>query len=365
MANILLQHFKAIGHRPHFFVLCLFIGLLLSACATPRQFETSIDPKTYEAEESVQFRLAIAHRHALQFRLAEVAQPLLQHNITACGQRTRYSLGLLLHALDDYPKAQQAAVDQLYQLERYAQKNEKTANIHPAVVLYALNNSPAAQLKPGDRISTINSKVAARETLKLHKQLNSALQSGQPIQLEIIRDRAKINVTLTPVKICDYAVRLSSSNAINGFADGSNIIITAGLMRFAKQDNQLALIIAHELAHNTLAHIPQRFGNTALGLLADIAVTAAGVPSPLIGASIGASLFSAAYETEADLEGVRMLHKASYSLKDIDLFWREMAALHPQSINHGPTASHPSTVKRAIRIRQEIQRLSDASEAVE
>ena len=345
---------------------CFYLSLctLLAACATPRQFEPKIDTDIYAQEEALQFALAIQHRHALRFRLAEVAQPILQSNSDICGKRTRYALGLLFHSLEDYPEEQHAAIKQLYGLDQDLQettdqhdKHEK----HPTRILYALKNAPASQLKPGDLIKTIAGKTAATNTANLLKQLNSALQSGEPIQLGIQRDNRLLDVTLTPVKVCDYAVRLSSANAINGFADGSNIIITAGLMRFAKQDNQLALIIAHELAHNTLGHIPQRFANAALGTLADIAITAAGIPSPLIGASIGASLFSQAYETEADLEGVRLMHKAGYSLQGIDLFWREMATLHPQSISHGPTTSHPTTVKRAIRIRQEIKRLSTNS----
>ena len=55
--------------------------------------------------------------------------------------------------------------------------------------------------------------------------------------------------------MCSYPVRLVNDQIINAFADGKNIIVTAGLMRFVESDDELALIVGHELAHNTMEHI--------------------------------------------------------------------------------------------------------------
>ncbi len=42
-------------------------------------------------------------------------------------------------------------------------------------------------------------------------------------------------------------------------------------MTFAKDDNELALVISHEIAHNSMKHIDAKKQNMGLGFLADLA----------------------------------------------------------------------------------------------
>jgi beta-barrel assembly-enhancing protease len=39
-----------------------------------------------------------------------------------------------------------------------------------------------------------------------------------------------------------------------GFADGRQIVVTTGTMRFVGSEDQLAWVVAHEIAHNVLSH---------------------------------------------------------------------------------------------------------------
>ena len=39
------------------------------------------------------------------------------------------------------------------------------------------------------------------------------------------------------------------------FADGTKVFLTRGMMRFAQSDEELALVVAHETAHNIMGHI--------------------------------------------------------------------------------------------------------------
>ena len=56
-------------------------------------------------------------------------------------------------------------------------------------------------------------------------------------------------------KICSYPIILTQDNIVNAYADGKRTIMTQGMMDYVKDDNELALIISHELAHNDRGHL--------------------------------------------------------------------------------------------------------------
>ena len=57
---------------------------------------------------------------------------------------------------------------------------------------------------------------------------------------------------------------LTQDNIVNAFADGKKIIMTQGIVDYAKDDNELALVIAHELAHNDRGHLDAKKKNTLM-----------------------------------------------------------------------------------------------------
>ena len=67
---------------------------------------------------------------------------------------------------------------------------------------------------------------------------------------------------------------LTRDNIVNAFADGKSIIMTQGMMDYAKDDNELAIVVAHELAHNDRGHLDAKKKNTmimgSIGLILDL-----------------------------------------------------------------------------------------------
>lgn len=53
---------------------------------------------------------------------------------------------------------------------------------------------------------------------------------------------------------CSGRFIVSPAGQLNAWADGRDIAVTAKMMRFADEDGALAFVVAHELAHNILAH---------------------------------------------------------------------------------------------------------------
>jgi predicted Zn-dependent protease len=166
---------------------------------------------------------------------------------------------------------------------------------------------------------------------------------------------------------CDYPVELGTSSEVNAYADGQRIVIELGMMRVAQRDEELALVIAHELAHNAMGHSDAAATNAvlggALGLLADIALGVAtngvyvGTGYTEIGAEVGAEIHSVEFEQEADYVGMYILKRAGFPIGDAPDFWRRMAMESPDTIKLRTT--HPTSPERFVALKAAIAEIEE------
>ena len=92
------------------------------------------------------------------------------------------------------------------------------------------------------------------------------------------------------------------------------MVVYTGLISAAESPGQLAAVISHEMAHATLRHGLSRISQT-LGLSAAISLIIGDTAGILAAGeeffrSASINSYSRQQETDADLEGVRMLHAA-------------------------------------------------------
>jgi Zn-dependent protease with chaperone function len=113
----------------------------------------------------------------------------------------------------------------------------------------------------------------------------------------------------------DFEVTVVESDEVNAFAlPGGQMVVYTGLIEQAKDSEQLAGVIAHEMAHATLRHGLQSVSQS-LGIVAAIQFLVGDVGGLVaLGAQVAQESVLTSYsrqsETEADLEGARMLHAA-------------------------------------------------------
>ncbi len=150
---------------------------------------------------------------------------------------------------------------------------------------------------------------------------------------------------------CNYPVELVNDDSVNAFADGRTVGVMSGMIRFAETDEELALVVGHELAHNALDHITKQTANVLFGTLIDIliAVTTGINTQGAFGTVVGRA-FSPGFEREADYAGLYIVARAGYDITDAAGFWRRMAIEHPGSIEKNFLATHPSTPERFVAI---------------
>jgi Zn-dependent protease with chaperone function len=205
-----------------------------------------------------------------------------------------------------------------------------------------------------------------------------------PVELLILRDEKKFLVNLYPQHLpAEYGVQIATKNqTLNAYADKGRVILTQRLVNFCLNDDELALIIGHELAHQALGHLVRGAGHQVLGEMVGEVVTAFATLSAgrLLGwryskvspdirkVASGAvvSVYSQDDEREADAYGLWYAYQAGYDIDRGLAIWERMAAVY----YHDPFEhtyfldSHPAPLERLARLKK-IARYFTAGRAAE
>jgi hypothetical protein len=286
-----------------------------------------IDLPQLSQEETFQQNMAFAEMDRLQARLMRVADRVRVANAPLCPD-VRPGIGVKTHRLKAYSKSL-----------RDAARRELGASETPRV-LTVTPDSPAdrAGVRQGDALLIGGEPVGHESDAFL-----DALQEG-----EIVVQRASGKVeslSVTPVEECAYDVRLKITSDINAYATGTTVTVTSGMMKFVESDEELAMIVGHELAHNTMGHIRKIVGNYIF--------------------SLGATRYARPFESEADYVGLYYLARAGYDMDGVEDVWRRLALISPQNTSRAKT--HPTTSERFLRIavaRDEIEAKQSAGETL-
>ncbi len=327
----------------------LTLSIALSACA-PVTKQIAIDQSQSEAEKEKQRELALREQLKRQLRVMSVAHNILEQTAPLCGDKTIPSFGMSVTTKDNYRDEMQKAAGRLWGVSE------------TATVLFVLPGQPAdlAGIKPGDKIVAVASKTFSNgkeADAALHETAKTSLKENKPVSLTIRRAGKDIPLTVNADKVCDYSVELQNDDQVNAFADGNRIIITTGMIRFAENDDELALVLGHELAHNTMGHLKKQMGNRLIGtLLGAIILARTGVDVTRAAGDIGGMAFSQEFEAEADYVGLYYAARAGYDVNSSPSFWRKMAVEHPRAIGHG--SSHPDTASRFLSLEKAAQEIA-------
>lgn len=308
------------------FVWAFSLVLLLVACAPQSRFP-DVDPRMAEIEARKQRIETVKAQLESEARLFKVSHTIMTSNAALCGEKVHEQVGYMYYTLGNFSDEWVAAAKHLGITEHWT-------------VIAVVEGSPAALagIRKGDNVLQYSRSDTGEYTYTVE------------------RGNAKLNLTAKPVASCAYPVKLLlGDQRVNAFADGNHIYLTAGMLWFAQTDAELALIVGHELAHNTRGHIASKMGNQLLGTLLGASLTVVtGINVTDLGTQLGGSVFSQEFEAEADYVGVYYAARAGYDVASASSIWRRMAVQHPGSINlHGST--HPSTAKRFLAIEAAVK----------
>lgn len=331
----------------------LALGLAVTACG-PKTRTVKVDDRQVEIEAKIQREIGFISNQKKNLHLQDIAYPLLAGGVPFCGENIRPVLGMIFANTFSFeaPYRDIAA--------RYYGMDEKLKIID----IYDTSPAEEAGLKVNDIIKKVNRQpviTGEHGVEKLAAQLREGLKAtARPVEIMVERDGQEMIFQLMAEEVCNYPVLLVNSDDINAFADGQVVGITQGMMRFVEQDQELSLVIAHELAHNTMGHISSQRSNMLLGNILDIAVgIVTGISTQGIFGHFANRVYSQEFEMEADYVGLYIMANAGLETEGAAHFWRRMAIANPSGVQKGFMSSHPSSPERFLAIEEaakEIQR---------
>lgn len=171
------------------------------------------------------------------------------------------------------------------------------------------------------------------------------------------------------VKNFSWEFNLIDDKQVNAFCmPGGKIVVYEGLMKLVSSDDELAVVIGHEVAHAVAKHSNERMSqqiaaqygsqilSVALSEKSAIVKNVAGTVYGL-GAQYGIMLpFSRTHELEADYMGLILMTIAGYNPEVAVNFWQKMSAQSGGSIPEF-MSTHPSDSHRINEIKKILPEL--------
>ena len=160
-------------------------------------------------------------------------------------------------------------------------------------------------------------------------------------------------------------VVFEGDDQINAFAmPGGKVAVYTGLLEVAKTDDELAIVIGHEVAHVAARHSNERFsqqrmksGFLNVGSLALSVVGLGSLESQVLLTVVGASAelglvlpYSRKHENEADHIGLLYAAEAGYDPHAAITFWERVEAMDEEEDTPEFLSTHPSGEKRIRKL---------------
>ena len=371
-----------------------FVGLV--ACATPSTSFPVIPEAQVQAAALIDQRASVEARLDRLARVQAIAWPLLVENVGLCHERRADRFGISI--------GNDRTIRSLADGFTLEQVNAIGYDASP-VVLNVSAGSPAALA--GIVRGSVPVRVGGTEINGEMKALNGALAdftelrekakeadrsdaegaSELPVLPVVFRqpDGSELEADLAPETVCSIPINVSERDAVNANTGGTSVNMFRGLLTYMQNDDDVAIVVAHEIGHVIGRHVPKSRRNTYTS-----GMVVWGVPLAL-GASIFDGFFGSAlerwagvetppgqagmtrvlngvlgtrsFEREADYIGMYVAARGGVDISNAENVFAAFSKLSPTS-TYG-VRTHPTTPERQLAIkaaREEIEAKRAAGE---
>jgi len=170
-----------------------------------------------------------------------------------------------------------------------------------------------------------------------HKIILEEMKTGE-VTLRVSSAGGLRDVRFAPELGCISNVELIPGGEVNAWADGERVMISAGLLAQCITNADLALVIAHELAHNILRHSRKL-------------AAAGGSERKVVGLLGSGSAMMRETEEEADQLAIKMATAAAYDMSQAEAFMSRLLVGRNAASMAG---THPTADRRLKLLRAEI-----------
>ncbi len=166
----------------------------------------------------------------------------------------------------------------------------------------------------------------------------------------------------------NWEFNLVQNDAANAFClPGGKVVVYTGILNVAKNDDQLATVISHEIAHALARHGAERVSmakvKAGIGAIGNVVLSGIGSPyGNVINQAYGLTTqygvmmpYGRMQENEADEIGIILMQKAGYDLNEAIKFWDNMSK-DKEKVNEF-FSTHPSSENRIENIKSIINKI--------
>jgi hypothetical protein len=284
---------------------------------------------------------------ARQDRVYRIIAPLIVKNAVLCKTAARPLLGFTAKNRYSFPaELRDAAVARLGKGDELR-------------VLQVLEGSGAqrAGVQRGDALLSIAGKSlplgrqAETETARL---LAPLLKQTTEVDVQVLRNEAPVTLKVALTTACAFTVDIGNAPHVNAYSDGRRIMVTAGLLAEVS-DQELAVILAREIAHNVQLHATTMQTRATMASIIDTLLPLKPDLSGFAG-SAGLKTMDEKLDQEADRIALYMLARAGFNpTVAVDTLER-LARRYPAAVLNSYTALHPWSEERK---RQMIETISE------
>lgn len=164
-----------------------------------------------------------------------------------------------------------------------------------------------------------------------------------------------------------WEFNLIEDSAMNAWSmPGGKLAFYTGIMAVCKDENGVAVVMGHEVAHAVANHGSERMSQGLLQQMGGEALNMALANKPNetrmlfgtaygVASNLGAMLpFSRLHESEADKIGLIFMAMAGYDPREAPKFWERMAAQSKGGKQPGFMLTHPSHETRIHNLNEQI-----------
>ena len=284
-----------------------------------------------------------------QERIYRIAAPLIIKNAVLCKTQARPLLGFTAKNHYSYPPELQAAARQSLGLDDRLQ------------VMQILDGSGAmrAGLKRGDILQNIQDlalPTGAQAESEAARMLSPLLKNLTEIKITVIRQSQPITVNVPLTLACAFAIDVGNAQHLNAYADGRRIMLTRGMLDWLNADEEVAAIIAREIAHNVLQHARQLQQTATLSGVID-SLLAYKPDANALSASNGIKTVPEKMDQEADRVALFMLARANYDPTNFSRVMQRIYQAPNSSQANSYQSLHPWTEERQKLIQSTLKEI--------
>ncbi len=292
-------------------------------------------PATANPQDDARF----AAMRAADLRLGSVGFRIATANAALCDRREP-GIGWLIHTIDQYGFASREAARSYFGFAG------------PVAIQAVVAGSPAdrAGIRANDALTAVGSLAIdqtspagdpnTRRFVATHRAI-ADLPEDRPITVAVLRGQVSANMTVAPLPACRTRFEVEIAQDYVARADGEMVQI--GVRNLEEYgDDDIAVTVAHELAHNILRHRDR--------------LTAKGVDFGVL-SGLGANVkYFRQTEIEADILSVSLLANAGYDPAIAVDFWRRVGPARASGWLR--SRSHPDWRDRMATIEREAARIA-------